>query len=121
MIHLIQVKYFFERTICLFSKNYHGKGLDELVGDLIESVKEEEGFKKYLYCDKKYRAIHKLKKHIIKEHKTRVPHQWLSEEDVMKEYISEISDRVDNFKEAFDKINKEFGVTVTPKVQRPSH
>ena len=118
MIHLIR-KLFFERTTS--ARTTTEKSLDEIVGDLIESVEEEEGFKKYLYCEKKYKVIHNLKKHIIKEHKTRVPHQWLSEEDVMKEYISEISDRVDNFKEAFDKMNKEFGVTVTPKVQRPSH
>ena len=112
MIHLIRKLYFEGTTSARTTKE---KSLDEIVGDLIESVEEEEGFKKYLYCDKKHKVIHNLKKHIIKEHKTRVPHQWLSEEDVMKEYISEISDRVDNFKEAFDKMNKEFGVTVTPK------
>ena len=37
-------------------------------------------------------------------------------EDIQKEHISEISERVDNLKEAFDILNKEFEVTLTPKI-----
>ena len=52
----------------------------------------------------------------MKDHKTSVPHQWISDEDVKKEYVSEIIERVENFKQAFNILNKEFGVALTPKI-----
>ena len=47
------------------------KSLEAIVDDLIESV-EQEGFQKCVFCPKRFKAMHNLKKHVIKDHKTSV-------------------------------------------------
>ena len=63
------------------------KSLEAIVDDLIENIEEEEGVKKCVFCPKGFKATHNLKKHVIKHHKTSVPHQWISDEDVKKECV----------------------------------
>ena len=45
------------------------KSLEAIVDDLIESVEEQEGFQKCVFCPKRFKAMHNLKKHVMKDHK----------------------------------------------------